>query len=309
MLNTKNLQNIPSGSTYSKLIKACFRSPKGKIFGGADFSALEDVVNSLLTRDPNKLKVWSDGFDGHCFRMVRYWPDQFTHIDINDVDQVNGTKGTHDKLRSKSKAPSFAMQFKGTPITLEKNCGFTPQEARGIYENYHKMYKVSAEWTEAQLLQASNDGYVTAAFGLRIRTPRIAKVVWDSSKVPSEAKAEGRTVGNAISGQSYGLLNNRAANEFRQRVLDSRFVNDIQIIALIHDAIYLEWTDSYEVTSWVNDNLVECMRWNELPELQHDKVKLSADLDIFYPHWANAITIKHGMSFEEIQKEIKPHIR
>lgn len=35
-----NLQNIPSGSDYGKLIKSCFKAPKGWIFAGADFNSL-----------------------------------------------------------------------------------------------------------------------------------------------------------------------------------------------------------------------------------------------------------------------------
>jgi len=35
-----NLTNIPSGSTFGKLIKRCFISPKGKLFVGSDFDAL-----------------------------------------------------------------------------------------------------------------------------------------------------------------------------------------------------------------------------------------------------------------------------
>lgn len=38
-----NLQNLPSGSTYGKIIKECFQAPLGWIFCGADF-------NSLITR-------------------------------------------------------------------------------------------------------------------------------------------------------------------------------------------------------------------------------------------------------------------
>ncbi len=32
-----NLQNLPSGSTFAKMIKACFEPVKGWIFGGSDF--------------------------------------------------------------------------------------------------------------------------------------------------------------------------------------------------------------------------------------------------------------------------------
>lgn len=54
-----NLQQIPASSTYAKLIKDCFMAPKGWLMAGADFASLEDKINALLTKDPNKLKVYT----------------------------------------------------------------------------------------------------------------------------------------------------------------------------------------------------------------------------------------------------------
>ena len=48
----------PSGSTYGKLIKSCFQAPPGWVFVCSDYAALEDRVNTLLTKDPNKLKIY-----------------------------------------------------------------------------------------------------------------------------------------------------------------------------------------------------------------------------------------------------------
>ena len=56
--NNPNMQNIPSGSTYGKLIKSCFVAPKGWLMVYADYSSLEDRISALLTKDPNKLKVY-----------------------------------------------------------------------------------------------------------------------------------------------------------------------------------------------------------------------------------------------------------
>ncbi len=53
-----NLQNLPSGKKYGKIIKSCFRAPPRWIFCGADFSSLEDRISALTTKDPNKLKVY-----------------------------------------------------------------------------------------------------------------------------------------------------------------------------------------------------------------------------------------------------------
>lgn len=75
-----NLQNIPAGSTYGKLIKSCFAGPKGWLFAGADFNSLEDYISALTTKDPNKLRVYEDSYDGHCLRAYYYFKDQMPDI-------------------------------------------------------------------------------------------------------------------------------------------------------------------------------------------------------------------------------------
>lgn len=67
-----NLQNLPSGSKWGKAIKECFVSDK-KILVGADFNALEDRINALLTKDPNKRAVFTQGYDGHSMRAAYYY--------------------------------------------------------------------------------------------------------------------------------------------------------------------------------------------------------------------------------------------
>lgn len=158
---------------------------------------------------------------------------------------------------------------------------------------------MSDEWVDKRLDQASKDGYVTVAFGLRIRTPLLQKTLRNSSSTPHEAQAEGRTAGNAM-GQSYGLLNNRAAVAFMEKVWNSPYALRINPSSLIHDASYFIFDNDIEVAHWVNENLIQEMQWQELPEIQHDKVKIGAELDIFYPSWADGITIPNNATQEEI---------
>lgn len=80
-----NLTNIPSNSIYGKLIKECFGSQLATwLFGGADFNSLEDMVSALTTRDPNKMKVYTDGLDGHCIRAYSYFGEQMPDLEILD---------------------------------------------------------------------------------------------------------------------------------------------------------------------------------------------------------------------------------
>lgn len=300
-----NMQNLPSGSVYGKLIKEIFQAPKGWIFCGADFASLEDRINALLTRDPNKLKVYTDGFDGHSLRTVGYWPDEFPDIDPNDPEQVNSLK--NHPLRGKSKGPTFALTYLGTWQTLVKNSGFTPDEAKAIEANYHKLYGTSREWVEHKINRAANDGYTTGAFGLRIRTPLLKQTLLGQSNTPHQAEAEARSMGNAVSGQSYGLLTNRAANAVMERVWKSPYRFDILPVAMIHDAIYFIVRDNVDAIAWLNTVLIEEMSWQELPEIQHDIVKLGAELDVFYPSWADALTLPNGATREEIYTMCAQH--
>lgn len=303
-----NLQNLPAGSTFGKLIKDCFQAPKGWLFGGADFNSLEDYISALTTKDPNKLDVYIKGFDGHCLRAAYYFRDQLTHIDLADPQSVNSIKKSHPELRQESKAPTFALTYQGTWITLVNNLGWTEEVAKKIEANYHELYKVSDQYVQARLKQASIDGYVEVAFGLRVRTPLLKQVVFGSSKMPFEAAAEGRTAGNAL-GQSYGLLNNRAAVEFFQKVWASPYRYQILPVALIHDAIYILIADDIEVVEFANRELIKSMRWQELPEIQHPTVKLGAALDIFYPSWAYPITLPNDASQAEIKETCDKAIR
>lgn len=294
-----NLQNIPANSIYAKLIKECFVGPIGWLFCGADFNSLEDMVSALTTKDPNKLKVYTDGFDGHCLRAAFYYAELLAHINVDNPKSVNSIKKSHPELRQDSKTPTFALTYQGTYHTLMVNEGWDKEKAQRIEAKYHDLYKVSDDYIQDRLKQATKDGFVTVAFGLRVRTPLLSQVVW-GARMPYEASAEGRTAGNAM-GQSYGLLNNRAAVDFMRKVWASKYRLDIKPVALIHDSIYVIIRDRDDVVEWVNRELIISMKWQELPELRHPTVHLGANLDIFWPSWANAITLPNNASRQEIR--------
>lgn len=301
-----NMQNIPAGSKYAKAIKEMFEAPEGWLFCGADFASLEDRISALTTKDTNKLKVYTDGYDGHCLRAYTYFGDQMPDIDPESVDSINSIDGPKYKaLRQESKAPTFLLTYGGSWRGLMKNLGWPEDKAKAIEAKYHELYVESDRYVEKRLEQASKDGYVEVAFGLRVRTPMLAQVVW-GTRIPYEAAAEGRTAGNAL-GQSYGLLNNRACNAFMQKVWDSPYRNDIKPVALIHDAIYIMVRDDPAVVEFANRELVKAMSWQELPEIAHDEVKIGAALDIFYPNWSKSVTLPIDANQDELIRVCQEH--
>ena len=299
--NNPNLQNLPStGTKYAKLIKSCFEAPKGKIFIGLDFASLEDRISALTTKDPNKLKVYTDQYDGHSLRAFSYFGDQMPDIqkeyqeaesEPEKVKVINSIKSRYKELRQASKMYTFALTYAGTWRTLMEKGKISEEKARHIEEKYHELYEESDKWVAEKLSQASKNGYITAAFGLRVRTPMLAQVIKGNRVTPKEAEAESRTAGNAL-GQSWCLLNSRAASEFMNQVRNHpTYKYRIAPCAQIHDAQYYLIDDDLELLLWVNETLVKCIQWQDHPDIWHDEVKLEGNLSLFYPDWAHEIEL------------------
>lgn len=193
------------------------------------------------------------------------------------------------------------VTYGGTWLTLVKNCGLTPEQAKKVEANYHQLYKVSDDWVADKIRRACKDGYVTVAFGLRVRTPKLKHSILGTSSTPTEAEAEKRTAGNAL-GQSYCLLNTRAGTEFNELVRNSKYKYDIKPVGQIHDAQYFLVKNSTDLILWVNKYLVKAVQWQEAEEIKHDKVKLGGELSIFYPDWAHELVIPNNCTKEELLK-------
>jgi DNA polymerase-1 len=301
-----NLQNLPSTGKghpiklkYAKMIKSCFQAPPGWLFVGIDFSSLEDRISALTTKDPNKLKVYTDGYDGHSLRAYAYWPDKMPDIDPNSVESINSIAKKYKPLRDKSKNPTFTLTYQGTEHALQKKYGFTLSEALEIVERYNSLYQVSIDWVNARLDQATKTGYIIGAFGLRLRTPLLKQVIRNTSKTPHQAQAEGRTAGNAL-GQSWCLLNSRAGMEFNQKARTSKYRLMIRPCAQIHDAQYFIIKDDIDALIFTNTHLVKAVQWQNHPEIEHDDVKIEGELAIHFPDWSQEIGIPNGATAAQI---------
>lgn len=213
----------------------------------------------------------------------------------HDVARINSIDGLYKNERQLSKAPTFALTYQGTWKTLVKNCGFTDTMAKQVEARYQELYVVSTQWVQDKLNQAAKVGYVTGAFGLRVRTPLLHQVIRGNRRTPYEAEAEGRTAGNAL-GQSWCLLNSRACSEFMAKVRTSRHRLTIRPCAQIHDAQYYLIQDDLDPLMFTNEHLVKAVNWNDHPDIYHPEVGLGGELSIFYPDWGNEIVVPNGIT-------------
>jgi len=317
-----NLQNIPStGTSFAKDIKSCFQAPPrlkkdpyGWLYVGADYFSLEDKISALLTKDPNKLAIYIDGYDGHCLRAYSYFKAQMPDITLElesalrgpeKVAVINSIADRYPDLRQDSKSPTFALTYLGTWRTLIKSFGFSKKQAVEIEKEFHKLYFVSDEWIDNQIKLANQQGYVDLAFGLRLRTPMLPNVVLSSYKtMPWEAYKEIKTVANAT-GQSYGLLNSYSGNMFMEKVwAHPKYQEWILPGAQIHDSQYYLVRNHLGCMKWVNDNLIQCMEWADLEPIWHPTVGLGAQLEVYYPDWSTPIKIPNYASLKTIKETL-----
>ncbi len=307
-----NLQNLPANpkkrNKWAKAFKKCFQAPPGWLFCGLDFASLEDKISALTTRDPNKLKVYLEKFDGHCLRSYSYFNDQMAGIIPDDRDSINSIADKYPELRQESKNPTFALTYQGTFRTLMTNCGFSEEKARRIEKAYQDLYQVSIQWVAQRIKEAGEKGYAVLAFGLRLRTPLLHQVVLGTSRTPYEAEAEGRTVGNAL-GQSWCMLNNRAGVEFNRKIRASKHRHDIRPCSHIHDAQYFIIRNDPEVVLWVNEHLVAAANWNHDPLIYHPDIPLGGELSIFFPSWAEEMVVPNGADRAELERVCLNHAK
>lgn len=289
-----NLANLPSNSKYGKLVKSCFQAPDGWVFVGADFSALEDRIVAILSDDPMKKKPFTEGIDGHCLNAFGYFKDQMEGI---TDDNLNDIKELYPELRQESKAPTFALNYNGTYITLMNNCGFTETKARAIEAGHKTLYHVLHSWSADNKTTMVKQGYIECAFGLKVRTPLLAKSMLGDKSMLLEAEFRGA---NNAKTQSWGLLTTRAGTEFKERldVSDERF--NVVNTNFIHDALYGLVRKNINSIKWVNKHLIECMQWQDHPTIKSDEIKLTAELDIGNG-WDKMYTLKNNASDSDIQ--------
>lgn len=221
-----------------------------------------------------------------------------------NVHQINSIKKKYPELRQNSKGLTFALTYAGTWHTLMKKFGLPKEQAIQVEQRYHELYKHYEEFIANQLRDAQVSGYITGAFGLRVRTPLLKSCIMGTKNTLKEAEAEKRTAGNAL-GQSWCLLNNRSANEVMQEVWNSPYKYDVLPAAQIHDALYFFVKDNLETLTWFNKVLIKAMEWQEHPAIKHDQLKLGGDLEVHFPSWGENIEIPNYATKEEVKNALR----
>lgn len=190
-----------------------------------------------------------------------------------------------------------AMQYGCGPGKIQQLLKCPKAKAEQVYSAFHTLYSGLAEFGQKNKIQGMTNGYVTGAFGLRLRTPKL-KAHKSGTRESNEVGSEARSASNMVT-QSWGMLMNRAFIEFNIRLESSPYASRVRLINTIHDATYILVKAEPDVIHWVNKNLIECMEWQD-GIIKSDEVKIGAELDLGLD-WAHQETLSNNASIEDIK--------
>ena len=299
-----NMLNMPSKGIFGEMVKRCFKLPKDLIMLAIDYSGLEDRIITILTNDPNRVIIYADNYDSHSFRAYYYFPERLPNIE-RTVESINSIPKLFKDVRRDGKPVTFLLAYGGTPYGLQTTCGFPEMVAHKVYGNFLEMNQVTIAWQEDKMYEACDKGYVTLAYGLRLRTPALALCVFGSAYLPQDARQQAKTATNALC-QSYSQITGRASIKVFDEINASKYRGRAFQLCDIYDCLILAVPNTVEAIVFFNEMLVRIMTdISEVPELAHDVVKLEAELEVCYPDWSNPIEIPNGATAKEIKKIIK----
>ena len=329
-----NLLNMPSGSTYGKIIKDCFKAPKGFIIGTSDHASLQGRTGANLTADPALIKIYGEDIDLHSYMTVRYWPENFDADHPETPEYYNWVKDNFGDLRQTSKGITFACQFGGGPAKIAKMLKVPKEEGYRIWKAYKDTYPGVARFGKQTSNLTKKDGYLELGLGLRLQTPTLTKTArnvvenlrrgFDEANALMKANikaglpaveptiteqevnaAEGRLAGDERSAinartQFWDFLTIQGLTKFYNKIEEAGYEGQVIPHATIYDSIYGEFSEDPEIIEWANNTMIECMI-EDYTDPQ--PVKLVANLDIG-PSWKTLKELPNNCSLDVIKETL-----
>ena len=153
-----NLQNIPIRTEEGRRIRRAFVVGEGyDCLLTADYSQIEMRIMAHLSADEALLEAFRSGFDFHA-------------ATASSVFGVPATEVTHEQRR-RIKAMNYGLAYGLSAYGLAQQLGITPEEARGLMEEYFSRFGGVRDYLHHVVERARVDGYTETVLGRRRYLP------------------------------------------------------------------------------------------------------------------------------------------
>jgi DNA polymerase-1 len=153
-----NLQNIPIRSELGRQIREGFVVGEGyECLLSADYSQIELRIMAHLSGDEALIAAFESGHDFHAATASRVFG-----VPPGDVGP---------ELRAKIKAMNYGLAYGLSAYGLSQQLRITPDEARGLMEEYFKEFGGVRDYLHEVVARARMDGYTATMMGRRRYLP------------------------------------------------------------------------------------------------------------------------------------------
>lgn len=248
-----NLQNIPSGGEYGKLIRGLFIAPEGHKLVVADYSQIEPRIIASFSQDPIALSYYNEGKD--------------LYVAIGDVMGVS---------RKVGKMLVLAISYGVGPEKIARSIGCSEKEARDLIDQFSEEFPDIIKYKSKVIRLAREHSpvpYVETLFGRRRYLPDLK-----STENGLKFRAERQAFNTMIQGSAADLMKLALVRAH------SCFVDepDVNVVLTVHDELVtIAREDLAEETA---EAIRESMEGVKIPEI---KVPLIADVKIV-DRWGEA---------------------
>jgi DNA polymerase I len=154
-----NLQNVPIRTPLGREIRGCFEAAPGRLLLSADYSQIELRVLAHVADEPALMEIFAHGEDVHTATASRVFgvsPDEIDH-----------------GMRSKAKMINYGIVYGLSDFGLADRLNIPREEAKAVIDAYMRRFPKVAEFIEATIASATDEGHVKTLWGRRRQVPEL----------------------------------------------------------------------------------------------------------------------------------------
>jgi len=211
-----NLQNLPIRTEVGRELRKVFVGEDNHLLLSLDYSQIELRVVAELAHVKNLKQAFKDDLDIH----------QETAKKIFNKNDISTNE------RSIAKAINFSIIYGKTTWGLSEELNISPKDAERFINAYFEMYPEIKDYTDKQIQNAQDKGYVETIFHRKTFIPEITSKNYQTREFGKRIAMNAPIQGSAADILKLAMV--KIDQQFKQENIESK------IILQIHDEIVLD---------------------------------------------------------------------